>query len=203
MPFITVLDNRAGASARYGDAKLLVDQYDTLSDLMTRIINAARTLSGPRTADGRLDRLVIIAHGIQYRDRPGYYGAELCAEDLTIRSVHTFHRLSGLFVQIDMQVCGFAYITPGCENQEGDGNILCQMLADTTDAQVRAATCFQVYSFTTVPVPGVPRARWPRQNVDPGEWEGTVLTYAPRRGVVPPPDVHPVRNPRGPNESSL
>jgi hypothetical protein len=202
MPYITVLDNRVGGSARGGDATLLVDRYDTLSDLMTRILDAARTLPGPRSSDGRLDRLVIFAHGIQYRDRPGYYGAALCAEDLTIRTVHTFHLISGRFLQIDMQVCGFAYMTPGCDNQEGDGNILCQMLADTTNSLVRASTCFQVYSFDRIPVAGVPAERWPRQNVDPGQWEGTVLTYAPHRGVIGPPDVHPVRAPRGPNEFS-
>ena len=71
--------------------------------------------------------------------------------------------------KIEILGCGAAYITPGCEGRDGDGNVLCSRLATIAQTFVRASTATQEYSL---------------DGCDFGPWEGTVLTYGPTGAVV-------------------
>jgi len=100
----------------------------------------------------------------------GGSGVQFCKENITLGTVARFAPLRGLLKGIDLLACGAAYITPGFEGREGDGNLLCCRLAQTTQTFVRASTATQLYY-------GLPA-------IDFGEWEGTVLTYASSGAVV-------------------
>jgi hypothetical protein len=100
----------------------------------------------------------------------GGAGVQFCKENLTLTTLTRFSPLRGLLKGIDLLACGAAYITPGFEGREGDGNVLCSRLAQVTQTYVRASTATQTYY-------GLP-------TIDFGEWEGTVLTYGPSGAVV-------------------
>lgn len=100
----------------------------------------------------------------------GGSGIQFCKENITLSTLAKFSLLNGLLKGIDLLACGAAYITPGFEGREGDGNLLCYRLAQITQTFVRASTATQLYY-------GLP-------TIDFGEWEGTVLTYAPSGAVV-------------------
>ena len=85
-------------------------------------------------------------------------------------TIGKFAPLQGKLKRIDILGCGAAYITPGREGHDGDGNLLCYRLAQITQAYVRASTATQEYSNDGP--------------IDFGKWEGTVLTYGPSGEVV-------------------
>jgi hypothetical protein len=100
----------------------------------------------------------------------GGSGIQFCKENITLSTLSKFSPLKGLLRGIDLLACGAAYITPGFEDKDGDGNLLCYRLAQITQTWVRASTATQLYY-------GLPQINF-------GEWEGTVLTYAPSGAVV-------------------
>jgi hypothetical protein len=127
--------------------------------------------------------LKIIAHGlgIYVASLAGNYGARVpvvsqggsglkfCREGITLATLPQFSAWRGKLRQIEILGCGAAYITPGYEGKEGDGNLLCSRLAQITQANVRASTATQMYNLATM---------------DMGSWEGTVLTYGPLGDVI-------------------
>jgi hypothetical protein len=100
----------------------------------------------------------------------GGSGIQFCKENITLSTLSRFSLLRGLLKGIDLLACGAAYITPGFEGKEGDGNLLCSRLAQIANTFVRASTATQLYY-------GLPTINF-------GEWEGTVLTYGPTGAVV-------------------
>ena len=100
----------------------------------------------------------------------GGSGVQFCKENIVLGTLARFTPLRGVLKGIDLLACGAAYITPGFEGREGDGNILCSRLAQITQTFVRASTATQLYY-------GLPA-------IDFGEWEGTVLTYGPTGAVM-------------------
>lgn len=118
---------------------------------------------------------VPLATGLQTRVESVSYsqggaGIQFCKENITLGTLSRFTPVRGLLKGIDLLACGAAYITPGFEGKEGDGNLLCCRLAQITQTFVRASTATQLYY-------GLPA-------IDFGEWEGTVLTYNPSGAVV-------------------
>lgn len=99
----------------------------------------------------------------------GGSGLQFCKENLRLATLPRFAALRGLLKGIDLLACGAAYITPGFEGKDGDGNVLCSRLAQITQSYVRASTATQMYY-------GLPA-------IDFGEWEGTVITYGPSGAV--------------------
>lgn len=128
--------------------------------------------------------LKIMAHG--YETRTGFLagsrneplavysqggsGIQFCREGISLGTIRKFEALRGKVKKIEILGCGAAYITPGWEGREGDGNLLCYRLAQYTQAYVRASTATQTYSNDGP--------------IDFGRWEGTVLTYGPSGAVV-------------------
>jgi hypothetical protein len=115
------------------------------------------------------------AHGYEPVGSQGGAGIQVCTEGLTI---HTFDQLSainGLVDWIDIQGCGAAYITPGSDGKDGDGNYFCYRLAQITGASVRASTS-TMHVWEPVGDSGVVGMHIP--------WEGVVLTYGPTGAVV-------------------
>ena len=100
----------------------------------------------------------------------GGAGIQFCSDNLRLSTLSKFAPLRGLLKGIDLMGCGAAYITPGFEGTDGDGNLLCSRLAQITQCYVRASTATQVYLMLPT--------------VDFGVWEGTVFTYGPSGGVV-------------------
>ena len=129
-------------------------------------------------------RLKIMAHGAGFYSaatvgnygfqHPQYSqggaGIQFCKEGIRLSTLSKFWPLRGKLKQIEILGCGAAYITPGYEGKEGDGNLLCFRLAQITQASVRASTATQYYSGLGP--------------IDFGKWEGTVLTYGPMGAVV-------------------
>lgn len=97
-------------------------------------------------------------------------GIVFCAENIVLKTLYKFAPLYGKLKGIDLLACGAAYITPGLEGREGDGNVLCSRLAKITHTWVRASTATQEYDY-----PGT---------INFGKWEGTVLTYNEEGAVV-------------------
>jgi hypothetical protein len=128
--------------------------------------------------------LKILAHG--YETRAGFLagsrgtplavysqggsGIQFCREGIVLGTISQFVRIRGKVKMIEILGCGAAYITPGCEGREGDGNLLCFRLAQIAQTIVRASTATQIYSNDGP--------------IDMGPWEGTVLTYGPSGAVV-------------------
>ena len=100
----------------------------------------------------------------------GGAGIQFCRDNIRLATLSRFAPLCGLLKGIDLMACGAAYITPGFEGKDGDGNLLCYRLAQITQTYVRASTATQLYF--TLPT------------VEFGAWEGTVLTYSPSGAVV-------------------
>jgi hypothetical protein len=103
----------------------------------------------------------------------GGAGIQFCRENIRLDTLGRFALLRGKLKGIDLMGCGAAYITPGFEGTDGDGNLLCHRLAQVTGTYVRASTATQFYN-TTGPL-------W--APIDFGVWEGTVITYAPNGSV--------------------
>jgi len=103
----------------------------------------------------------------------GGAGIVFCHDNIRLDTLTRFTPLSGKLKGIDLMGCGAAYITPGFEGTDGDGNLLCYRLAQITRTYVRASTATQMYNV------GV--QQW--LPVDFGAWEGTVITYAPNGSV--------------------
>jgi hypothetical protein len=136
------------------------------------------------TAYGGDVRARIMAHGIGFYSAAtvGNYGVshpqysqggagiQFCKQGIRLATLDKFVPLRGKLPRIDILGCGAAYITPGLENREGDGNLLCYRLAQIIQATVRASTATQVYD--------------PDGAINFGKWEGTVLTYAPSGAVI-------------------
>lgn len=176
MPLITVLDSGVGNAVNYGDYPINVDSTVSLSTLAVRLVGAAGAFRGRGFFRENLE-VDIIAHGRVPRVGPGCCGADLCREGLTISTVGMLRPINGKFKRLNMKICGLASIEPGHEGGVGDGNVLCQMLADVTGAAVRASTATQHGSYRRMDT-----GKW--VNVNPGHWEGPVLTYMPSAGVV-------------------
>ncbi len=100
-------------------------------------------------------------------------GIMFCKEDIRLATLHHFAPLRGKLQGIDLLACGAAYITPGLEGRDGDGNLLCYRLAQVTGTYVRASTATQYYNDGLRP--GAP--------INFGPWEGTVITYGPSGSV--------------------
>jgi hypothetical protein len=92
----------------------------------------------------------------------GGLGLVFCEDGVALNNVHEFRLWRDKVKKIDILGCGAAYITPGYEGKNGDGNLLCMRLAQYTQADVRASTAAQEYNFRRMQFDG---------------WEGTVLTY--------------------------
>jgi hypothetical protein len=92
----------------------------------------------------------------------GGLGLIFCEEGVKLDNVHEFRLWRDKVKKIDIMGCGAAYITPGYEGRDGDGNLLCMRFAQWTKADVRASTAAQEYNF---------------RRMQFGGWEGTVLTY--------------------------
>jgi len=177
MQDLIIRDVRVAGPRPAGNEVLEVDQ-DTPLDWP---INWLATKSGEY---GGQVRARIIAHGGGFysgaivgsygREYPWYSqggaGIQFCKQGIYLWTISKFAALRGKLVQIDIMGCGAAYITPGREGKDGDGNVLCSRLAQTTQAFVRASTATQEYDNTGP--------------IDMGRWEGTVLTYGPSGGVV-------------------
>ncbi len=103
----------------------------------------------------------------------GGAGIQFCRENIRLDTLSRFASLRGKLKGIDLMGCGAAYITPGFEGTDGDGNLLCYRLAQITRTYVRASTATQFYNA------GVPA--W--APIDFGAWEGTVITYNPDGGL--------------------
>jgi len=97
-------------------------------------------------------------------------GIQFCRDGILLGTIHQFEKLKGKVKLIEILGCGAAYITPGFEGRDGDGNLLCYRLAQITQAYVRASTATQWFDPTPV--------------IDFGRWEGTVITYAPNGGLA-------------------
>jgi hypothetical protein len=108
--------------------------------------------------------------GLQPQYSQGGAGVQFCQQGINLGTIAKFSRLHGKLAQIEILGCGAAYITPGREGKDGDGNVLCSRLAQITGASVRASTALQRYDNTGP--------------IDFGRWEGTVLTYGPSGAVV-------------------
>jgi hypothetical protein len=124
-------------------------------------------MTAPNTTTGNVDP-------VPQRSQGGA-GIQLCKEGLTVDTVDQLQPLKGLIDWIDLQCCGAAYITPGCEGKNGDGNYFCSRLAQIVETSVKASTATL---HTWFPEP------------DSGEvgmhidWEGTVLTYGASGAVI-------------------
>jgi len=119
--------------------------------------------------------LRIMAHGYTVATPSGQSqgggGIEFCREGINLDTIHLFRKLKHKLKRLEFYACGAAYITPGCEGKNGDGNYLCYRLAKILQSDVRASTATQWYHGSTGPI-------------DFGGWEGTVLTYGPKGNVV-------------------
>jgi hypothetical protein len=100
----------------------------------------------------------------------GGNGIQCCQEGILLSTISKFGVLRGKLKKIEILGCGAAYITPGCEGREGDGNLLCYRLAQIAQTSVRASSATQLYD--------------PDGPIDFGAWEGTVLTYGPSGAVI-------------------
>ncbi len=129
--------------------------------------------------------LKILAHGIesvtdyvgplinlQPVSSQGGGGIQVCREGIRLSTIHKFGKIWGKLRMIQLLGCAAAYITPGFEGHEGDGNLLCYRLAQIAQTYVRASTADQKYTFGGIP----------NQPIDFGPWEGTVVTYGPWGG---------------------
>jgi hypothetical protein len=103
-------------------------------------------------------------------------GIQFCREWITLGTIHKFGALRGKLKLIEILGCGAAYITPGFEGRDGDGNLLCYRLAQIAGTYVRASTATQYYDSSPA--------------IDFGKWEGTVLTYSPT-GEIARVDSYP------------
>lgn len=148
---------------------ITVGEATPLASLVSRIATEADRWGGDV-------RLKIMAHGEHYAGSQGGAGVQICHEGLHLNTLELFRPLRNKIDHgIWIYACGTAFITPGCEGRDGDGNVLCSRLAQITQAFVRASTATQryVYGFLIF---------WPE--ISFGRWEGTVLTYGPRGDVV-------------------
>lgn len=105
-------------------------------------------------------------------------GLEFCKEDLRLGTLYHFAAWNGWIRRLDLVACSAAYTTPGTEGKEGDGRYFCSRLAKTVGAPVRAAIDTQIM------------VNKPENPMDPGPWEGTVLTFG-REGTI----INTAKNP--------
>jgi hypothetical protein len=99
----------------------------------------------------------------------GGAGIQFCKENIRLGTLDKFSPLNGKIKAIDLMACGAAYITPGFEGKDGDGNFLCYRLAQITHTYLRASTATQIY--------------FELPTIEFGAWEGTVITYTPEGGL--------------------
>jgi|SRR5262245_42449333 len=127
--------------------------------------------------------LKIMAHGYRSsKDSNGGCGIQFCEEDIKLTNLHNWQTLCRkeggrqfpYFRGIDLMACGAAYITPGKDGEDGDGNYFCYRMAQITQSYVRASTATQEYDPGSNDEP----------HLDFGDWEGTVYTYNPKGEVV-------------------
>ncbi|MCC6368849.1 MAG: hypothetical protein IT165_35455 [Bryobacterales bacterium] len=103
----------------------------------------------------------------------GGAGIQFCKENITISTISRFAKWKGKVKAIELLSCGAAYITPGKEGKQGDGNYFCYRFAQITGASVRASTATQRYSYGTKDT-----------GIEFGRWEGMVYTYDSTGAVV-------------------
>jgi hypothetical protein len=96
----------------------------------------------------------------------GGAGIQFCKENITLSTISKFSKWKGKVKTIELLSCGAAYITPGKEGKDGDGNYFCYRFAQITGAAVRASTATQRYSYGTK-----------ETGIQFGRWEGMVYTY--------------------------
>lgn len=110
--------------------------------------------------------LKLMSHGY-----PG--GMRFCREDITRDTMHLFEKLRSKFHRIELHACGTAKMAQG-HGKPGDGNFLCYRLAQITQSYLRASRHTQLYGMGT----------GPKNGVDFGKWQGTVVTWAPSGAIV-------------------
>jgi hypothetical protein len=165
-----IRDVRLAGEKPKGDKVLEVDQNTPLNWPVLWLSDISKDNGGDVY-------LKIMAHGIETKTSQGGYGIWFCKEGINLTTLEQLKPLFGKVKKIDLLACGAAYITPGCEGKEGDGNLLCYRLAQVTGAYVRASTATQLYTVSG-------DWAWSHDPLDFGPWEGTVLTYGPTGGVV-------------------
>ncbi len=109
----------------------------------------------------------------------GGFGIQFCKEYILHKNINLWKQVARKMKKIIIYSCGAAYITPGSNGGDGDGNVLCYRLAQNTGAYVRASTASQMY--------------WAWPNINFSDWEGVVLDYGPAGNVV---DVFPKEEPK-------
>jgi hypothetical protein len=115
---------------------------------------------------GKLDRLFLMAHGIEDNGHGGY-GMQFCAEDLTQLTVHMLGPLNKKVNKIILLSCSVAALAnESAKGGEGDGELLCRRMAKITGAWVRASTYQQEYYSSSV-------------GIDFGDWEGDCWWFSP------------------------
>lgn len=140
----------------------------------TSLVSFFRTCRDIATANGGIDQLTIMAHGIEVRQETGVvgggYGITFCREGINLNTVGIdlrtseapagatdetlgFNLLHGLVDVIVMCVCCIADISPDMDTLEGpmrgNGMELCQRIATAARCTVIASDEVQAYTWTT------------------------------------------------------
>jgi hypothetical protein len=181
---LIVWDRRLLGVQPAGNEVVAVDQWTSIDQIIHWI--------GWKSDQYRGDVVLrVLAHGFHFDTgragpdgkhvfSPGGGGIQVGREGITLSTVQKFAALRGKLRKIELLGCAAAYITPGFEGREGDGNFLCYRLAQIAQTYVKASTADQSYESD--------RYSWhawglfPDKPIDFGPWEGTVITYGPTGG---------------------
>ena len=118
---------------------------------------------------GKINAVHIMCHGIE-ENEVGGYGLLLCKEELTNNTVHMLRPLKGNVSKIVLLACAVAHTAKGNTRLDGDGELLCRRVAQTTGAWVKASTFRQEY-YTFSFKKGFGN--------DFGNWEGDCWWFSP------------------------
>jgi hypothetical protein len=132
-------------------------------------------------------KVIFMAHGL-----PGYIQCGLGAfthptagPGITVADLNLFDEIRGSAEQLSIYSCLVARIgtCPECDGHVGyDGNQLCFMLAQRTQAKVKASIHLQYYFDGTV---GAWIFKRPNgQGITFGQWNGTVFTWGPTGAIL-------------------
>ncbi|HET7542959.1 MAG TPA: hypothetical protein VFK05_23965 [Polyangiaceae bacterium] len=118
--------------------------------------------------NGKIKRLIVMAHGYEDTSHRGGYGVQLGAEGLTLKTVDFFTPLKGWVTSIILYSCAVVDTAPGKRMLSGDGNLLVARLAVNTGAYVVASSETQYYTVGNKATP-----------LNFGSWEGDIYLYGP------------------------
>lgn len=173
-----VRDVRLGGWRPNGD--LIEVNFDTPLSYIIDVILARSARYG-----GNL-RVVFMAHGLPgfVQCGMGSFTHPTAGPGITVADMRQFDRISGKIKQISFYSCLVARIgtCAECGGHVGyDGNELCYILAQRTQAKVRASIHLQYYSLGN----GKYDARWPdATGITFGQWNGTVFTWGPAGNII-------------------